>query len=217
MNFFSRYASIKKIGCCNFGIPTQVVVSKTLSNHNLLSIATKVAIQLNCKLGGLPWLVEIPTRGLMTIGIDVSRDSKTKSISWGSIVATMDLKNVKGESFFSAVSCHRDSSEFSTQLAIDVTKAIRAYEETNHALPEKICVYRDGVGEGQTKFVLETELVQIKERLDQIYKQKYGEAAKLKFAFIVVSKKINTRIFGSNERNPPPGTVVDDTITLPER
>jgi aubergine-like protein len=40
-----------------------------------------------------------------------------------------------------------------------------------------------------------------------------------KFTFIVVTKKINTRLFtaGAKPDNPPPGTVLDDVVTLPER
>jgi aubergine-like protein len=37
-----------------------------------------------------------------------------------------------------------------------------------------------------------------------------------KMAFIIVSNHINTRLFCEGN-NPPPGTVVDDVITLPER
>jgi aubergine len=37
-----------------------------------------------------------------------------------------------------------------------------------------------------------------------------------RMSFIIVSKRINTRVF-HREDNPPPGTVVDDCITLPER
>jgi len=53
----------------------------------------------------------------------------------------------------------------------------------------------------------------------------YGQREKPKFTFIVVTKKINTRLFAAQltsdqqveKKNPPPGTVVDDVITLPER
>lgn len=179
-----------------------------------MSIATKVAIQLNCKLGGTPWLVEMPMKGLMTVGIDVSRDTNNKKISWGALVATMDLKNVTGESYYSCVSQYSNSVEFSTQLAIDTTKALRAYQGHQNAIPEKIVIYRDGVGEGQERYVYETELLQIKQRLQEIYDQ---HNMPLKLVFIVVSKKTNTRIFGYNQRNPQPGTVVDDVITQPEK
>lgn len=202
------------MGCCDFGIPTQVIVQKTLNNKSLMSIATKVAIQLNCKLGGTPWLIEVPVRGLMTIGIDVSKDNRDKKVKWGALVASMDLKNVQSESFFSCVSKYSNYEDFSTQLPIDITKALKAYQAHHQAYPEKICIYRDGVGEGQIKFVFETELAQIKQRLEEMYSQMN---AQLKLVFVIVSKKTNTRIFGADQRNPPPGTVIDDVITLPER
>jgi aubergine-like protein len=42
-------------------VPSQVVLSKTLQRKDmLLSVATKVAIQLNVKMGGEVWAVEIP-------------------------------------------------------------------------------------------------------------------------------------------------------------
>jgi aubergine-like protein len=37
-----------------------------------------------------------------------------------------------------------------------------------------------------------------------------------RMAFIIVTKHINTRLF-CDGKNPHPGTVVDDVITLPER
>jgi aubergine-like protein len=55
--------------------------------------------------------------------------------------------------------------------------------------------------------------------LEDVYKESSQPPAKL--AFIVVTKKGNTRIFkstpGGMYDNPPPGTIVDDVITLPER
>ena len=42
-------------------VPSQVVLSRTLSKKQMLmSVATKIAIQLNCKMGGEVWAVEIP-------------------------------------------------------------------------------------------------------------------------------------------------------------
>lgn len=179
-----------------------------------MSIATKVAIQLNCKLGGTPWLVSIPMKGMMTVGIDVSRDTKDKKVSWGALVASMDLTNITKESYFSCVSRHQDQNDFTTQLAVDVIRALRAFREHNGAYPSKIVLYRDGVGDGQLEYVYHTELAEIKSKLEQVYAE---NSAQLKFVFIIVSKKVNTRIFGRDEKNPPSGTVVDTKITLPER
>lgn len=68
------------------------------------------------------------------------------------------------------------------------------------------------MGQGQLPYVIEHEVENIKKKLTQeIYKNN-----DLKMAFVVVSKRINTKIFTDNG-NPPPGTVVDDVITYPER
>ena len=42
-------------------VPSQVVVARTLTKKNaMMSVTTKVAMQLNCKLGGELWALEIP-------------------------------------------------------------------------------------------------------------------------------------------------------------
>lgn len=179
-----------------------------------MSIATKVAIQLNCKLGGTPWLVVIPMKGIMTVGVDISKDSKERGVAWGAVVASMDLKSPTGETFFSCVSRYSNYENFSTQLTVDIMKALKAYRDQHQAYPEKIVVYRDGVGDGQIGYVFNTELTAMREQLEQMYTE---NNLSLKLLFVVVSKKINTRIFGCDERNPPSGTVVDSVITLPER
>lgn len=52
---------------CNFClrehrlVPSQVVLARTLSKDNMLqSVATKIAIQLNVKMGGEIWAVAMP-------------------------------------------------------------------------------------------------------------------------------------------------------------
>ncbi len=92
-----------------------------------------------------------------------------------------------------------------------------AYHGKNGEMPERIIFFRDGVGQGDLEYVYNTELVQIQGALDSLY-TKEGKAVP-KFTFIVVTKKIDTRIFtvAGKPDNPPPGTVVDDIITLPER
>lgn len=56
-----RYATIKKRCYLDHGLPCQVILYKTIcpkdKARGLMSIATKVAIQMNAKLGGIPWLV----------------------------------------------------------------------------------------------------------------------------------------------------------------
>lgn len=215
-NNASRYAAIKKKCCVDRPIPTQVIVQKTITPkdgnvRSLMSVATKVAIQINCKLGAVPWFVKLPLGGLMTVGYDVSHDVKNRTISYGALVATMDLRT--SCKYFSAVSPHSNGEEMSNELALNMTKALKEYRLEHGTLPQKILFYRDGVSEGQTHYVVEHELNHLRKTLEKHYEIAEQE---LRFAFIIVNKKLNTRIF-KGDRNPIPGTIVDDVITLPER
>lgn len=164
----------------------------------------------------MPWLIQVPKSGLMTLGYDVCHDPKSKGASWGALVATMDLKKGNNQ-FFSAVDRHTKDAEMSNHLATNIGKAVNQYFEVNGCLPEGILLYRDGVGDGQIPYVAENELDVIKNTLKAIYsKAGSPDDFVVPFAYIVVTKRLNTRIF-FNERNPEPGTCVDDIITLPER
>lgn len=59
------YDAIKKTCCIELGIPSQVVTSNILNMQNMnktKSVITKLAIQMNCKLGGEIWGVTIPVK-----------------------------------------------------------------------------------------------------------------------------------------------------------
>lgn len=114
--------------------------------------------------------------------------------------------------YFSAVSCHTSGEELSSDLSVNLFKALNQFKHYNNALPKRIVVYRDGVGEGQIPFVFNHEVQEIKSKLEQVY----GNPDDIKLAYILVTKKINTRLF-SNGNNPSPGTVVDDVITDPTK
>lgn len=77
----------------------------------------KVAVQLNCKIGGAPWGVEIPMGGLMVVGFDVCHDTSNKNQSFGAMVASLDRSLSR---YFSAVTPHRDGEELSNNLALNV-------------------------------------------------------------------------------------------------
>ena len=64
-----HYAAVKKKCCLEKPVPSQVVTATVLSKpKGLMSVATKVAVQMNCKLGGEPWAVKIPLTDTMVIG-----------------------------------------------------------------------------------------------------------------------------------------------------
>lgn len=114
--------------------------------------------------------------------------------------------------YYSAVTRHKNGEELSQSILKNLGLSIGQFKIANeNKLPKYIIIYRDGVGEGQIPFVYENEVEKIKERLENLYK---ASEKPLRFAFILVTKRINTRLF-ERKNNPRPGTVVDDVITDP--
>lgn len=213
-----RYSCIKKKCCVDRPVPSQVVTLRTVAPRGdkaggLMSVATKVVIQMNAKLMGIPWMIDLPLSGLMTIGFDVCHSAKDKNKSYGALVATMDIR--RSSRYFSAVTEHLKGQELSNEISVNVICALKSYKAEHGSLPERILFFRDGVGDGQLHQVFHTEVQFLKKKIDEVYISA-GIKTGCRLAFIIVSKRINTRYF-DNYRNPIPGTVVDDIITLPER
>lgn len=221
-NSSDRYAAIKKMTCVNNSIPTQVVVQKTMQPKKgnigaVKSIATKVLIQMNCKLGGAPWMVKIPVGGLMTIGFDVSHDTSDKSKAYGAFIASMDLKQC--QQYYSGVAGHRAGEECSGNIVIHMKNAFKKYMQNHGTLPQRIMFYRDGVGDGDINYIREIEIKAVQDAINEVYRSA-GCSSLPQLGFIIVTKRINTRLFAnarSSFENPNSGTVVDSVVTLPER
>ncbi|XP_070167826.1 piwi-like protein Siwi [Polyergus mexicanus] len=205
-NRSDRYAAIKKKCCVDRPVPSQVILQKNLDGRNAMTIATKVAIQMNCKLGGAAWHIECPLKGLMTIGFDICHDSNTKGRDFLAMVATVDQTLTR---YYSSITLYHSSEELVEELCTSVCKAVQAYRVLNKALPRYLVIYRDGVSDGQIPYVYENEVESLKKKLEEVY---YGP--NFKMIFIIVSKRVNIRLF-HNRNNPPIGTVVDDVITSP--
>uniref|UniRef100_A0A224X701 Putative translation initiation factor 2c eif-2c n=1 Tax=Panstrongylus lignarius TaxID=156445 RepID=A0A224X701_9HEMI len=202
-----RYSAIKKKCCVDRAVPSQVVLAKNLTTKNVMSIATKIGIQVNCKIGGSPWSVVVPfKKPVMVVGFDVCHDSSIKARSFAAMVASLDGSYSK---YYSAVSPHTSGQELSNDLGMQVQKAVLVYRDHNGFYPPKLIVYRDGVGEGQEHYVLQHEVEPLRAKL-----QEYYQSEPLQMAFIIVTKRVNTRVFMKGN-NPPPGTIVDDVITNP--
>lgn len=127
------------------------------------------------------------------------------------MVATVDQSLTR---YFSSIALFHSNEDLGDQLCASVRKAIMTYKERNKAFPVHLVIYRDGVSDGQIKQVYENEVQKLEKALEKLY---YGPNFKL--IFIIVTKRINVRLFDSNSRfgNPQTGTIVDDVITNPLR
>ncbi|XP_064425222.1 piwi-like protein 4 [Latimeria chalumnae] len=205
------YDTIKKFLCVDCPTPSQCVLARTLSKQNMLmSVATKLAMQINCKLGGELWAVEIPLKSLMVIGIDVNRDTVSKKHAIVGFVASINTSITR---WFSRCVLQ------ATGIIADCLKALmkEALKEwilLNHSLPDRIIVYRDGVGDGQLKMVVNYEVPQLLESFKGT-----SDDYSPRVTVVVVRKKCLPRFFtevNEEQQNPSLGTVIDTEATRSE-
>ncbi|CAG7820385.1 unnamed protein product [Allacma fusca] len=211
------YNAIKSRLTGELGQISQCMLAKNLKSKALRSIATKLIVQINAKLGGEPWTVHIPLKKLMVVGVDFHR---AKSMSEGkNVVAMVSTTSSSYSTFFSTVSVYKSIDALSLAISSDLIKCVVAYEKLNGERPSKILLFRIGSsGDGDLERIIGHEIRQINETLHTSYSNE--EQSKPLLSFINVSRKVNTRIFRDGRigaENPPPGTVCDDVITLPER
>lgn len=211
-----RYSALKKLCCVDMPVPSQVILSRTLPDDarsgKFRSVTAKIALQINCKLGGELWAVEIPLRGLMVCGIDVYHDASGRGNSVAAFVASL---NKYASRWYSKAIIQRPRQEVIDGLKHSFTESLKKYYEVNNALPERIIIYRDGVGDGQLRFVADHEMPQLISCFG-MFEAVHGAPYNPKFTVVIVSKRINIRFFQADSRcleNPNPGTVLDHTIT----
>jgi len=137
-----------------------------------------------------------------------------KGESAGALVATMNPMMTR---YHSLVNFHKDKMELAVNIYKDFSVILREYLKQNGYIPDRILMFRDGVGEGQITYVLEQEVAQMKKAIADVCGFVNQDPTEIKLSFIVVTKKINTRAFLPSGRNVPVGTIIDTAVTLPER
>ena len=91
--------------------------------------------------------------------------------------------------------------------------ALRCFAEKNGGqFPNKIIIYRDGVGEGMRNEIIAQEIKQFKVAISAMY-----PAQPPAITLIFVNKRINQRMFirgrdGRSVENPPPGSIIDSNL-----
>ncbi|XP_077164516.1 piwi-like protein 1 [Paroedura picta] len=207
-----KYDAIKKYLCMDCPTPSQCVLARTLSKpQTVMAIATKIALQMNCKMGGELWSVEIPLTQLMIVGIDCYHDTTSGRRSIAGFVASLNRGITR---WYSRCVVQDRGQELVDGLKVCLQAALRTWYNYNGRMPARIIVYRDGVGDGQLKTLVNYEVPQFLECIKAI-----GKDYSPKLTVIVVKKRVNTRFFaqvGGRLQNPPPGTVIDLEVTRPE-
>ncbi|XP_012263472.2 piwi-like protein Ago3 [Athalia rosae] len=206
-----RYAAVKKLCCVEMPIASQVIIAKTINRPDRIkSVTQKIALQINCKLGGTLWALKNPMDNLMVCGIDTHHPGTDRN-SHGSVAAFVASLDKPFTRWFSKVCLQRPNQELLDSLKVCLITALKAYFKVNSRFPDRIIIYRDGVGDGQLVTIRDYEVKQLEDSFSLI-----SADYKPRLCVVIVQKQINTRIFGKMRNrleNPLPGTIVDHSIT----
>eukprot|EP01119_Soliformovum_irregulare_P019822 TRINITY_DN6354_c0_g1_i2.p1 TRINITY_DN6354_c0_g1~~TRINITY_DN6354_c0_g1_i2.p1 ORF type:complete len:792 (-),score=209.84 TRINITY_DN6354_c0_g1_i2:309-2684(-) len=177
-----RYDGIKQICCLELPVPSQCILAKNLSNpKKVMSVCQNIIRQINCKMGGELWMVDVPLKKAMIIGVDVYHDTLTKGQSVCGFSASMNQTFTK---YFTPVCFQKTGQELVDGLGECMRQALQQYFILNKYLPDLILVYRDGVGDGMLHAIVDHEIPQL---LDTF--RKFSENYKPHVTVVVVKKK----------------------------
>lgn len=212
-----RYSACKRLYSCDLPVPCQFIRCGTVNNpRKIRSICQKIVIQILCKVGGQPWGIKFPMKSFMVIGIDVYHDTIDRKKSCVGVVASM---NETTSSWWSQTFFQHSLEEISVKLSQVIVSALRKYHAINGFVPQKVIVYRDGVGDGQLDIVLQLEVTQAVNAIKFYMRDCHASEPETHISYVIVQKRINTKLSlrqGGSILNPQPGTFLDHTITHPE-
>ncbi|KAK9522441.1 hypothetical protein VZT92_018908 [Zoarces viviparus] len=156
------YDSVKKYLCVDCPTPSQCVVASSFGREMPhVTVATKIALQIACKMGGELWSVKVPHEQLMIVGIDVYHDTIAGNSSVGALVASL---NQSMSRWYSKCVLQDKDQEIMDGLKLALCGALKGYLKFNNCLPAHI-VYRDGVGDDKLHSVINYEVSQIIESI----------------------------------------------------
>ena len=149
----------------------------------------------------------------MVVGIDIYHDKSRKS---GSIAGVVTSLNDTCSRYFSNTVEQKQGQEIMDALRIAFIEGLVKYWETNRKWPANIVVFRDGVGDGQLEATEKHEAEQFLRVLNGVNAGNDPEASKAQtrltemlpqeynpgFGFVIVQKRINTRILSAARRGP---------------
>jgi len=209
-----RYAAVKKLCYIEKPVASQVILAKTLSkdDRKLNAVVQKVALQINCKLGGELWGVKGNIKGsVLVVGIDAYHDAdlRAKGCSIAGVVSNI---NSAFSRWYSYTAKQEPKQEIGDALKVAFLNCLKTFYRHNQAWPDIVVVFRDGVSDTQLNVVQDHEVPQFLSCFKEM-----NNGHQPKFAYVVVQKRINTRVYNvprpGEYDNPAPGTVVDYHIT----
>ena len=204
------YPELKKHSLCTSGYVSQVVKEKKKKKKGVLSVCSKILLQLNAKLRGVSYEVNfdnsVKDRKLMVVGVDSSRIKGKKT--GVAMVATI---NDTFTDFYNKEDIIKEEN-YKEQLQYCVSsfieEAVEVYKKQNkNEKPKGIIIYRQGVSL-QQKDYLKDEIREI----DNLCENK-----NILYYYILVNTKTTFKFFEKNAQNkysnPGPGLLIINGVT----
>ena len=204
------YPELKKHSLCTSGYVSQVVKARSMQKKGVLSVCSKILLQLNAKLRGVSYEVNfdnsVKDRKLMVVGVDSSRIKGKKT--GVAMVATI---NDTFTDFYNKEDIIKEEN-YKEQLQYCVSsfieEAVEVYKKQNkNEKPKGIIIYRQGVSL-QQKDYLKDEIREI----DNLCENK-----NILYYYILVNTKTTFKFFEKNAQNkysnPGPGLLIINGVT----
>ena len=209
------YDDLKRLTFSTFPVPTQVILTGTLrKDKGIRSVINKVLIQINAKVGGIPWsLAGLPfgNRGpCMVVGIDLFSQKNAPGVL--GFCASTDKNFARFASFPKVVPTPGD---LVPALRSAAQEALTQFVNDNKVGPSVVVVFRDGISDSQSKLVLLEEVPALKSAFAS-HRKTCPSFAEPLLIYTLVNKRTNARFVMENSNstvsNPPLGTVVDSKV-----
>ena len=204
------YPDLKKHSLCTCGYISQVVKASSIKKKGVMSVCSKILLQLNAKLRGVSYKVNfdntIKDRKFMVVGVDSSRFKGSKT--GVAMVATI---NDTFTDFYNREEIVKEEN-YKEQLQYCVSsfieEAVEAYKKQNNGVsPKGIIIYRQGVSLQQKEF--------LKDEIRLI--DSACENRSILYYYILVNTKTTFKFFEkdkyNNYSNPGPGLLIIDGVT----
>ena len=206
-----RYYKNFKSLCYGLNLVSQCVRYQNFGKGMNLSVASNVLRQINSKLGGDLYNIRLAPQlfaKTMLIGMDVCHSGPM------SIVGFCASINESRSQYWSERIVQKKGQEIvGPQLKEAIKRSLQCFADRNGDYPEHFIIYRDGVGDGMRRQVLQAEVTQLRDAINETY-----NLAKKKpyITVIIVNKRITQRFFLEDGRNglinPPSGCLIDTKI-----
>ncbi|GAB1517152.1 hypothetical protein RhiTH_000196 [Rhizoctonia solani] len=222
------YPSVKRFGDVMAGVATQCMKADKAKGQSMQYFGN-VCLKINVKLGGVnsvlmpsdetKFLTD-PANPTMIMGADVAHPAPGTEgrPSFTALVGSVDSVASKYVAAHRAQKSRVEGITDLQEMAEDLIRKFQGYqkmvEKRNTLGPKRILFYRDGVSEGQFKFVLENEVPALQRACKAC-------GVDTKITFVIVGKRHHTRMFPKDKANADKsenclaGTVVDQVIGHP--